>query len=62
MGQDAVARDSVDGAFERCFEQGRGGGCFANRLTAGALISGQFGPVAEIAKVALVDLKCFRKA
>ncbi len=59
MGQDPVARYRIHGAFEGLFEQRRVSGRFADRLAPGALIGSQFRAVADIAEVALVDLKCF---
>ena len=65
MGQDVAAdgkaRDRVGGAFERLFEQR--GFVFdeADRLAPGAVFAFELGLGAEVAEVALVDLKGLRQ-
>ena len=59
--QDAETGDGIDRALERLFQQRRFGDRFADRLASGALVGGEFRPIAEVAEVALVDLEGFRQ-
>ena len=61
VGKDAEARDRVDRTLERRFKQRGVGRRFSDRLAPGALVGGEFCAVAEVAEVALVDLKGFRQ-
>ena len=59
VGQHAEAGDGIDRSLQRFFQQRSFGDRFADRLAPGALVGGEFGSVADIAEVALVDLECF---